>query len=1365
MQVPSANSAESAILGQIGDLPSDASTDTTYYRSDNTIRCAEGYVFSDSEYLSGGLHEDVSVLNFDPVAGVQGSWIDKDGSTLVSGFTAPTCVKKKCDTLGIVNSNKEYDVLIDSDTLVGDTGDTGDGIECNHGYVFDTTDTRMGKVKCDVVPIMNSDGFSKENKVAWMVDFPHADELCAPSSSQDECDAVDIPYIISSDTSRIHDDIEPGSSTLKCTWIPDIDDTAGSGFKRDTGGGQCKFIRRVDFNDTEPICRSMYCGNKEVAYSDRVNGALGPLPGPDTGSIHGNCVNFDGQIINNITNSSDCACFQHKSCNTCTHTDNGNNCKWCGYDEDGGGGHCYSSKTYLDICKTSKRNNGEGACLHAKTKQPKNDTFTNKETCENSICVKKNYWDSLNDGGVSGVAMNEDIDISATGQTSCENDNLEWNSTPDARHRPYCYIKSKTPTELSMENFKYYPVVDPDGTIKLNISDHHCVPNNSPFTLTDVKTCNDNLTERTCNGDCVWRANDLSDTNINWSNDKILEFIDRDANDVPTSHCPITNGAHKVTAGTADISSNVFAIDKGANPGYVTILPAVGSTVSHIGLADMVDYFNSCYINNSLLQDNLVSSTQCGFLGGEYTIYTSNYTPPYEQYLSGIDLYNAPIGGDAIGGDAIGGDAIGEYNCRKNNNIVNNGSDISDDYCTGTTYGPDDTLTFNDSRNYTTGSEAIDDVPFKNYLKCNTLAVGGSSQDDSKAEELCNMIGQDNAHWGKMCRVNLGTDSSATDIPLKHVCEAATGATWGNYLSATDPTKFGYGCYNDDGTEYTDDEACALLSSQPEGFGVSGNSLKDSIYIYLTVTLTAPSPVIDNIPAGSIVTHVGSTQADSIGTVFYANSGPYNISDSVKIVVDISAATNVPFVPGQPVNITIGGPPIATGSAVLVPSNLTLGNDPPACIIDRYASPTATGTDDEKTTIYKNICEQVSTHKIGYSFIESVEAAPEAKCYGKDGQPTADTQQASCGTDNKVWKQEYNYINTGTCNSLGSSAVNSLPDITTEWTGGEISNDGGIHRSECSPSIMNSCNVDCDAGYGGGGEYICQYNEKGGDVCSNIDGKSAILDDVEKQQLCESYPACSWASSTCSAKEDKTDGHLEWVGAPCYKIDNTAFSHGIAKLPVLDKVIPPFIRVVIYMAIYLFVSVLLITILVKYGLSIVGLTIDGVMNTSLDGLNKGVDIFTDSDKIFRKLILSTGVKNEHKLAYVILTVATFIGSYYFFQYIKDGVKNSYGKIINKIYSLRASYKSLIPDAVSLKGLPIDGAEQEVQDVQDVSSATGTAIGAAGSDGWASITDAYNTNIDNSNLNMIVQGAGAGIVILIIGMFIARSSLIGKVEQK
>ena len=48
-------------------------------------------------------------------------------------------------------------------------------ITCNDGYVFDTTNTKLGKVKCGAIPIMNDDGFNNENEVAWIVDNPAAE--------------------------------------------------------------------------------------------------------------------------------------------------------------------------------------------------------------------------------------------------------------------------------------------------------------------------------------------------------------------------------------------------------------------------------------------------------------------------------------------------------------------------------------------------------------------------------------------------------------------------------------------------------------------------------------------------------------------------------------------------------------------------------------------------------------------------------------------------------------------------------------------------------------------------------------------------------------------------------------------------------------------------------------------------------------------------------------------------------------------------------------------------------------------------------------------------------------------------------------
>ena len=243
------------------DPITDATTGT-YYKglNKNTIRCPEGYVFQGSNVLSSnGL--DLSVLKYadvDPTSGLS-QWMNSDGAPAV-GIDLPsiTCVKKICDPQGIVNSDKEFDVLVDTNEY--------QDIECNDGYVFDTTNTKMGSVKCGAFPIMDNEGFNKENEVAWMVNNPVAENICASNGMQDDCESEEIPFIISKATNKIYDQ---GEKSLKCTWIPDLDDESDSGFKRDNG--QCKFIHRADFNDSEPICKSMYCSSKSVPYSNRTD--------------------------------------------------------------------------------------------------------------------------------------------------------------------------------------------------------------------------------------------------------------------------------------------------------------------------------------------------------------------------------------------------------------------------------------------------------------------------------------------------------------------------------------------------------------------------------------------------------------------------------------------------------------------------------------------------------------------------------------------------------------------------------------------------------------------------------------------------------------------------------------------------------------------------------------------------------------------------------------------------------------------------------------------------------------------------------------------------------------------------------------
>ena len=61
-------------------------------------------------------------------------------------------------------------------------------IECGDGYIFDTTNTKMGRVKCGIIPIMENEEFSQENKVAWMVYNPTAENMCALNTTKDDCE-------------------------------------------------------------------------------------------------------------------------------------------------------------------------------------------------------------------------------------------------------------------------------------------------------------------------------------------------------------------------------------------------------------------------------------------------------------------------------------------------------------------------------------------------------------------------------------------------------------------------------------------------------------------------------------------------------------------------------------------------------------------------------------------------------------------------------------------------------------------------------------------------------------------------------------------------------------------------------------------------------------------------------------------------------------------------------------------------------------------------------------------------------------------------------------------------------------------------
>ena len=74
---------------------------------------SRGYVFEGSNALFSNSDEDIGIIKHDGT-----HWLDLDGTRITNNTwtgSSITCKRKYCDSLGIVDSNKEYDVLVDND--------------------------------------------------------------------------------------------------------------------------------------------------------------------------------------------------------------------------------------------------------------------------------------------------------------------------------------------------------------------------------------------------------------------------------------------------------------------------------------------------------------------------------------------------------------------------------------------------------------------------------------------------------------------------------------------------------------------------------------------------------------------------------------------------------------------------------------------------------------------------------------------------------------------------------------------------------------------------------------------------------------------------------------------------------------------------------------------------------------------------------------------------------------------------------------------------------------------------------------------------------------------------------------------------
>ena len=1121
---------------------SDLRTPTTIPNSDGTKqRCPLGYVVQDS-YVS----------------------------TVESGEgSGPRdCEKEYCDPIGIIDSDKEYDVIIDQGLGENTT------VVCNEGYVFKTTGMRAGNVKCGALPKFGADiTDNTKSGVTWIVDNEHAEQFCSSKIDEESCESEPIPDLLG----RGHG--------LECTWF------AGDTYGGFSTNGSCRFFKRADLNGTDPICEPMYCDEKEVYNSNRQSGVDGPLPGPETGRIYGSCINFDGEILDQIINSSDCNCFKHKSCDTCTAM---GNCQWCGFDPDTKeGGFCYSVNTHLDICSTSGqvlRNNDNGTCLHNKTNSPRpnmpSSGWTGGEdgTCEgNFSCVKTSYYNGLEEGD----SLIDSNYKQVSSEIECTSDNNYWDTTAHIDDSDTCVLRndSYSLNNRTIFNKSYYPILEGEG-FKVNVNEYICVPNTDSagtiYSLTEE--CDSHKTKGSCddsdNG-CEWIENPMRNSRYLWDSSQARVILEGDVD-----NCPNVGGPYNVS-----LSSGYLTVNESVDPTITysqfnnncTMTPVEGDKYTDDTCALFGSPVSSqphvCengvrYCSNTQETDDGESACPNGSTFSlEGTIINGcryfDTEAAMINNLGEIDGYNCF--GDNLLPNSCTGNSGSPYNCEKS-------GEPNASSCNATDYE----ATLNSIGDITIPSvEGYEGGIFRDFVTCDVSDQAINSNESVK--KRCGYIGDTNAHYGKVCQATIDGDTTYS-IPIKHICEATLGYTWTN--QQLDNGNYGWVCLDPDNQVV--DNVCSIIRGDND----------------LNLALTISGDIPD-----------------------------------------------------------------------------WQSSDTDLCIIDK------TGLENSELV---NLCENFFSgpdsqnyHQVGYNFYENIHTSSGGVCRPNQnsGRPESEAavfqSQETCEANNYEYINEYTYNDVTSCSSLGDQNI-TRADEPTNWTGGNTTLGGdGLYTSQCSSSIMSSCNASCDEGYGGGGEYICQYNSDGEDLCDEInDLDDAVFTDISREIYCNSYPACNFeagedgAEGSCQHVGEYHRGHLEWIGSECYHLDNTSFAHATAELPSLDNIwyFTPFLRVFYYIVAVSLLGFIFFYLFSRYLFKYFGMGIDGVINKSLKATDKLIDYNTVNNKLFG-LIFDGSIDIKHKIGYILTIIGLFAGSIVTFYYTREYVHSFTDHIWDMVFSI------------------------------------------------------------------------------------------------
>ena len=1187
------------------------------------IRCDEGYVAKG--YIKGGKLQ--ALAPWECTLGAAVKWSDRTNpkdKTNPKNKWLGECVRDNCPDITIHNSDNEWDVI---------HGRLGDAktITCNDGYSFNHDLLHQGgNIQCNYVPKRSGeDSLREKNKMEWFVKDDYLEGICNDKTTKNDCEGDEQggirppeynPYIhLYGSVDNLKDEIKNnninvgnmGNEPIGCVWSPEsslsLDNKGTINVKKP---GKCHFRKKVDITDNaEPMCKALNCPQKSIPKSDR-NGLRGnrPLPGPrhSKTAMRGDCTKADGTIYKDVEGHHDCLCRQHKSCNTCTPD---HNCKWCGEGTKGegtkGGGGCYDIYTNNSACKNHDaspiRQSGGGTCRDDNSNIRKGwlDKPTAEQTIDNcedkNECMDKHNVDNLGDlinkykvnaGACSDKslgtkslceAVSGNVWTTSKGYTDmtdkglCNSHNNKWDTSLVGQINKEgiysCYYKNN---HVNQTQFQPMGFTNSHSTkinpIDISIKPWYCEPKlDASKGASKPDTCfKHDYTRADCfmTPGCEVKENILDDNLINWTAEKggykDSVYIGGDGGNchicsnaktpnttLLSSKCPVGQG---IVLDKQDIlKKNIeFTVDK-VEPGK---------------------YINLKYNNKDVTIDKTNPPSAC-----ELQYINPNGSQNNINNLSD-DKCKTP---GRVRGDLRCKDGFLYCNPGKNPNCGPKGNPVGIKHNWKSPVGTIPNYCPWDS-SICTPVDPVDPAkganPAKGTLTCKS-AVKGKDVTYDPTNDI---------HFRSNCHKDM---SNIKDRRKAKVACSNTGFTINpNEIKTFNKVKKIYTrrCGASGITKEVKKKRCELLNKD--------NTVHWGKVCISNVRVKKGEESINKVPLKLIC-------EDMKGDWKRNNNGEWNCYDKVthKSMDALVCPTLTTLTSKNTKKIT-----------------QMIGKEH-YCIID------INKTDDikEDTKKLRNICSKWTVNGLNsdveFEFHENSSTKDYVKekggrCkFGKLSNKVDDLNtKEQCEENNHTFKKKYSFSNSNFCPI--KEGVSDEPDELLNWSGGNVKSDNADNwSSDCASTMLTTCPVNCNEKYGGGGDYVCEYNNHGDESCDIISKQIEEEKDTDKKKKletnCNSKVNCVYKGGKCELKPDRVKGQMEWKGQKCYELNNEAFAHGIYNYPELDKFFPPLLRLITLSVILLFiVGLLYLTGLTKITASTGMTVIYTIISNMFKGLRK-----------------------------------------------------------------------------------------------------------------------------------------------------------------